>query len=56
MAWAPPVRKTSSTPAIAAAARTAVGRPPSAAGGVQTTSSLTPASRAGMAVISTVEG
>lgn len=51
MAWAPPIAKMRSTPAIRAAAKVAGEAP-----GVVITISDTPATRAGMAVINTVEG
>src|SRR5947209_10091535 len=56
IACAPPARYTVSTWAIAAAARIASGTVPSRRGGVASTTSSTPATRAGMAVISTVDG
>ncbi len=56
MAWAPPTRYTSSTPATAAAASVASSMWPSAAGGTHSTTSRTPATRAGAAHISTVDG
>ncbi len=56
MAWAPPTRYTSSTPASAAAAREASSMRPSAAGGTHSTTRPTPATRAGTTHISTVEG
>ena len=56
IAWAPPTRYASVTPAILAAASTAGLTDPSLAGGVTSTISLTPATRAGTAVINTVEG
>src|SRR5437764_1051469 len=54
-AWAPPTRYTSSTPARAAAARMPSLTVPSGPGGEQSTTSPTPATRAGMAVISTLD-
>ena len=57
MAWAPPMAYTSSTPAIAAAASvTGVTDPVARSGGTHTTTSGTPATSAGTAVISTVDG
>ena len=53
MAWAPPTRQISVTPASLAAARTAGFTPP---GGVTIAMRPTPAMRAGTAFISTVEG
>ena len=55
MAWAPPIRYTSSTPAIAAAASTDGADRPSGPGGEHRASSATPATRAGTAVMSTVD-
>src|SRR4051794_7893526 len=55
-AWAPPMASTVSTPAIAAAARTSSGTVPSRRGGTHSTTSGTPATRAGIAVMSTVDG
>ena len=55
-AWAPPTRQPSVTPAIFAAASTAGSTRPSSPGGVTSTISRTPATRAGTAVISTVDG
>ncbi len=55
-AWAPPMRYTSSTPAMAAAARVGPKTRPSGPGGTHSTTSATPATRAGMAVMSTVDG
>ena len=56
MAWAPPIRYTSSTPAMAAAHSVAVSIRPSAAGGTHSAMLPTPATRAGAAHMSTVEG
>ena len=56
MAWAPPTPYTSSTPAMAAAARVTAGTRPVPSGGTHKTTSETPATLAGMAVISTVLG
>ena len=56
MAWAPPIRYTSSTPAMEAAHSVAVSILPSAAGGTQSAMLPTPATRAGAAHMSTVEG
>ena len=53
IACAPPTRYSSSTPASAAAARTVSSTVPSARGGEHTTTSGTPATRAGIAVMST---
>ena len=50
------MRQPSVTPATRAAASTTVFTLPSAPGGVTGTISLTPATRAGTAVISTVDG
>src|SRR5258706_14558973 len=50
------MRYTASTPAMCAAARIAGGTLPSALGGVASTTSFTPATRAGIAVIRTVDG
>ena len=55
-ACAPPMAKTLSTSAILAAARTVGSGRPSLAAGEHKITSLTPATRAGIAVISTVEG
>ena len=55
MAWAPPMRYTSSTPATAAAASTGGAMRPSGPGGEHMANPVTPATRAGAAVISTVE-
>ena len=56
MAWAPPTRKTApSTPATSSAAASA-GFSSSARGGVTTVTAGTPATRAGMAFISTEDG
>lgn len=55
-ACAPPTRQPSLTPAIRAAASTAGSTRPPGPGGVTRTISRTPATRAGTAVISTVEG
>ena len=52
MAWAPPMRYTSSTPAMAAAASVTSGRVPVVrSGGTHSTTSGTPATRAGTAVM-----
>ncbi len=56
MAWAPPTRYTSSTPANAAAASEASSMRPSAAGGTHSATRLTPATRAGTAHMRTVDG
>src|SRR5438094_6900673 len=56
IACAPPTRYTASTPARCAAARIAAGTLPSGRGGVASTRSDTPATRAGIAVIKTVDG
>ena len=55
-AWAPPSLKMRSTPAILAATRITGAMVPSGAGGVVMTTCSTPASLAGMASMSTVEG
>jgi hypothetical protein len=55
-AWAPPTAYTSSTPAMAAAANVTCGTEPVASGGTHNTTSGTPATFAGIAVISTVLG
>ncbi len=55
-ACAPPIRKTRSTPAMAAAARTSSATRPPAPGGTHRTTSPTPATFAGMAVMRTVDG
>ena len=57
MAWAPPIAYTSSTPARAAAASVEVAtRPVVRSGGTHSTTSGTPATRAGTAVMSTDDG
>ena len=56
MAWAPPMRNMRSTPAMSAATSTAGAGIWSPLVGVQTMTSSTPATLAGMAVISTVDG
>ena len=56
MAWAPPIRYTSSTPAMDGRAQRGVSILPSAAGGTHSAMLPTPATRAGAAHISTVEG
>ena len=56
MAWAPPTGCTASAPAMAAAASTTSGTPPSGPGGTHTDTHGTPATLAGMTVISTVDG
>src|SRR5581483_10790233 len=56
MAWAPPIRYTSSMASRAAAASVAWGTLPSGPGGTHRAISGTPATWAGMAVISTVDG
>src|SRR3989442_15380672 len=56
IACAPPNRYTESTPAIWAAARMGVGTVPSGRGGVASTTSVTFATRAGITVMSTVDG
>ena len=56
MAWAPPTRYASVTPAMRAATSTAGSSDLSRAGGDARTMSLTPATRAGTTVISTVDG
>src|SRR5262249_9487015 len=56
IACAPPTRYTSSTPTNAAAANVAAGTLPSGPGGTQRASSGTPATRAGIAVMRTVDG
>src|SRR5439155_6680423 len=56
MACAPPTRYTASTPAIAAAASTTSGTRPPGPGGTHSTTSPTPATRAGTAVMRTVDG
>ena len=55
-AWAPPQRKTRSTPAMRAAARMTGFTSPPQVGGETMTISRHPAILAGMAFISTVEG
>ena len=57
MAWAPPTAYTRCTPATAAAASvTGLTRPVVRSGGTHTTTSGTPATMAGTAVISRVDG
>ena len=56
MACAPPTGWISSTPATAAAARTASSTRPSTLGGTQRATDPTPATLAGTAHMSTVEG
>ena len=56
IACAPPMRYTTSTPAIAVAASTTSGTRPSRSGGTHTTTSSTPATLAGTAVMRTVDG
>ncbi len=55
-AWAPPAANTASTPARAAAASTGGAGSPSAPGGEHTITSRQPASRAGTAAMSRLEG
>ena len=56
IACAPPIRYTSSTPAIEAAHSVAASILPSAAGGTHSARLPTPATRAGAAHMRTVEG
>ena len=56
IAWAPPTRYTSSTPAMEAAHRVAASTRPSEAGGTHSAMLVTPATRAGAAHMRTVEG
>ena len=56
MAWAPPIRYIRSAPAMPAAASTTGGGAPPRPAGVHTETSSTPATLAGITVISTVEG
>ena len=55
-AWAPPIGNRRSTPSRAQAAATPAAAPPPGRGGEQTTMRSTPATCAGMAVMSTDDG
>ena len=55
-AWAPPMGTRSDTPSSAQAAATPLAAPPPRLGGEQTTTRSTPATWAGMAVMSTDDG